>query len=194
MNVLLVTATARETVADYLSALILVYTILIFVYILVQLFFGFGGRVPYNRALNAVLEFLRQVCEPYLSIFRRVIPPIGPLDISPIVAILVLSIVGGLVVDRDPRVAVSEQRSVSLAALVAILVVALDQVTKALVRDQILRGERARPAPRRTARARRERRRRVRPARRQRRARRARRRRGGDRRCSSTSRAIAARR
>ena len=99
MTALFVVATARETVADYLAALILVYTILIFVYILTQLFFGFGGRVPYNPQLNSVLEFLRQVCDPYLSIFRRVIPPIGPLDISPIVAILVLSIVGGLVVD-----------------------------------------------------------------------------------------------
>jgi uncharacterized protein YggT (Ycf19 family) len=99
MSDLLVLATARDTIADYLSALILVYTILIFVYILTQLFFGFGGRVPYNRALSAVLDFLRQVCEPYLSIFRRFIPPIGPLDISPIVAILVLSIVGGIVVN-----------------------------------------------------------------------------------------------
>jgi uncharacterized protein YggT (Ycf19 family) len=99
MSELLVLATARETIADYLSALILVYTILIFVYILTQLFFGFGGRVPYNRAVSAVLDFLRQVCEPYLSIFRRFIPPIGPLDISPIVAILVLSIVGGIVVN-----------------------------------------------------------------------------------------------
>jgi uncharacterized protein YggT (Ycf19 family) len=99
MTGLLVIATARETIADYLSALILVYTILIFVYILTQLFFGFGGKVPYSRPLNAVLDFLRQVCEPYLSIFRRFIPPIGPLDISPIVAILVLSIVGGIVVD-----------------------------------------------------------------------------------------------
>ena len=99
MTALFVVATARETVADYLAALILVYTILIFVYILVQLFFGFGGRVPYNRALNAVIEFLRQVCEPYLSVFRRFIPPIGPLDISPIVGVLVLSIVGGIVVN-----------------------------------------------------------------------------------------------
>ncbi len=43
-----------------------------------------------------MLEFLRQVCEPYLLIFRRFIPPLGPLDLSPIVAILVLTIVGGL--------------------------------------------------------------------------------------------------
>lgn len=99
MTSLLIIASARETVADYLAALILVYTILIFVYILTQLFFGFGGRVPYNRVLNSVLEFLRQICEPYLAIFRRFIPPLGPLDISPIVGVLVLSIVGGLLVD-----------------------------------------------------------------------------------------------
>lgn len=98
MSTVLVMASARETIADYLQALIFVYIILIFVYIVSQLFFGFGGRVPYNRSSNAVLEFLRQVCEPYLSIFRRVIPPLGPLDISPIVAVLLLQFVGGLIV------------------------------------------------------------------------------------------------
>lgn len=98
MSSVLVLADARGTVADYLATLILVYTVLIFVYIISQLFFGFGGRVPYNRALSAVLDFLRQVCEPYLAIFRRFIPPLGPLDLSPIVGILFLSIVGGLVV------------------------------------------------------------------------------------------------
>jgi len=93
----LLLASARTQIADYLSTLIGVYVVLIFIYILSSLFFSFGGRAPYNRALNAVLDFLRQVCEPYLRLFRRVIPPIGPLDISPIVAILVLTIVGGLI-------------------------------------------------------------------------------------------------
>ena len=97
MTAALILATARTQIADYLSTLIGVYVVLIFIYILSSLFFSFGGRVPYNRALNAVIDFLRQVCEPYLRIFRRIIPPIGPLDISPIVAILVLTIVGGLI-------------------------------------------------------------------------------------------------
>ena len=39
------------------------------------------------------------MCEPYLRIFRRFIPPFGPIDISPIVAILVLQIVGGIIVN-----------------------------------------------------------------------------------------------
>ncbi len=97
MSTTLLLASARTQIADYLSTLIGVYVVLIFIYILSSLFFSFGGRVPYNRTLNAVLDFLRQVCEPYLRIFRRIIPPIGPLDISPIVAILVLTIVGGLI-------------------------------------------------------------------------------------------------
>ena len=94
----LVLATARSQVADYVQTLISVYVVLILIYILSTLFFSFGGRTPYNRALNAVLEFLRQVCEPYLRFFRRFIPPLGPLDLSPMVAIIVLYVVGGIVV------------------------------------------------------------------------------------------------
>jgi YggT family protein len=57
-----------------------------------------GARVPYSRALNAVLDFLRDVSEPYLRIFRRLPLRIGPLDLSPIVAIFALRIVGGIIV------------------------------------------------------------------------------------------------
>ena len=95
----LIVADARTEIADFLEALLRVYVILILVYIVVNLIFAFGARPPYSRALDAVLGFLRDVCEPYLSIFRRFIPPLGPIDISPIVAILVLQIVGGLIVD-----------------------------------------------------------------------------------------------
>ena len=95
---LLVLATARSQIADYVSTLISVYVVLILVYILSTLFFSFGGRTPYNRALSAVLDFLRQVCEPYLRFFRRFIPPLGPVDLSPMVAIIALYVVGGIVV------------------------------------------------------------------------------------------------
>ena len=95
---LFITATVRNDIADFLSALLTVYIILILAYIVVNMFFAFGGRPPYSRALDAVLTFLRDVSEPFLSIFRRFSPPIGPIDISPIVAILVLRIVGGLII------------------------------------------------------------------------------------------------
>ena len=87
----------REQIGGFLLALIQVSVILIIAYILTQLFFGFGGRMPYNRALSAVLEFLNQTVQPYLAIFRRFIPPLGPIDLSPIIGILLLQIVGGLI-------------------------------------------------------------------------------------------------
>ncbi len=91
-------ASARTEVAGYLSTLIYVYTLLIVCYIVVQLLFAFGLRIPYSRASDAILGFLRDVCEPYLRIFRRVIPQLGAFDFSPIVAILVLSLVNTLIV------------------------------------------------------------------------------------------------
>ena len=75
----------------------LVYSIIIIAYIFSSLFFNFGGRLPYSRGSRVVLDFLRDVSEPYLRIFRRFIPPIGPLDLSPMIALFVLYIVGGIV-------------------------------------------------------------------------------------------------
>ena len=95
----LVIATARESVADFLSALLTVYIILIFAYILMTLAFSFGARIPYAQWSSAVIGFLRDVVEPYLGLFRRFIPPIGPIDVSPIVAILVLQIVGRILIN-----------------------------------------------------------------------------------------------
>ena len=89
---------ARQQIADFLSALIWVYVIIIIAWIVVQFVFSMGARVPYSRPLNAVLDFLRDVSEPYLRIFRRLPLRIGPLDLSPIVAIFALRIVGGIIV------------------------------------------------------------------------------------------------
>ncbi len=94
-----VLATFREDLADYVYAVFVVYTLLIIAYILSSLFFAFGGRLPYSRWSGAVLGFLRDVCEPYLSLFRRFIPAIGPLDLSPMVAILVLYILRSVIVN-----------------------------------------------------------------------------------------------
>lgn len=90
-------ADTRGQIADFVNALILVYSIIIIAYIFSSLFFNFGGRLPYSRGSRVVLDFLRDVSEPYLRIFRRFIPPIGPLDLSPMIALFVLYIVGGIV-------------------------------------------------------------------------------------------------
>jgi len=94
----MVLASARTQVADFLSALIYVYILLIIVHIVIQLLLSAGLRPPYSRASDAVLSFLRETCEPFLRIFRRVLPSFGGFDFSPIVAIIVLSLINSIVV------------------------------------------------------------------------------------------------
>jgi YggT family protein len=93
-------ASARTQIADYLSTLIYVYTLLIILYIVIQLLFSVGIRPSYLRTLDAVLGFLRDICEPFLRIFRRVLPSFGGLDFSPILAIFTLQIVNSIVVNN----------------------------------------------------------------------------------------------
>jgi YggT family protein len=95
---MLVFATTRSEIADFLQALLNVYTLIVFLWIVVNLIFAFGVRPPYSRPLNAVLDFLRDTTEPYLRIFRRLPLRVGPLDLTPMVAIFALYIVGGIVI------------------------------------------------------------------------------------------------
>ena len=96
---ILLEATARNTIANYVAALFTVYIVLIFAYILLNLLFSFGMRLPYSRWSDVVLNFLRDVSEPYLRLFRKFIPPLGAFDFSPMIAIIVLYIVQSLVVN-----------------------------------------------------------------------------------------------
>jgi YggT family protein len=89
---------AREQIAEFLATLIWVYTIIVIAWIVASLVFSMGVRVPYSRPFNAVLDFLRDVTEPYLRLFRRLPLRVGPLDLTPIVALLVLRIVGNIIV------------------------------------------------------------------------------------------------
>jgi YggT family protein len=92
-------ALTRGDVANYVSALFTVYIILIFIYILLNWVFSMGMRVPYSRFSDAILNFLRDVVEPYLRIFRRFIPPIGMFDLSPIIGIFLLYFIRLIVVN-----------------------------------------------------------------------------------------------
>lgn len=91
-------AITREDVADYVAALFLVYIILILIRVLIS----WIPRMPYNPTLRAVLDFIVQTTDPYLNLFRRIIPPIGGggfgLDLSPMIGLIVLFILRGLVV------------------------------------------------------------------------------------------------
>jgi YggT family protein len=94
----MVLASTRTSIADFLSTLIYVYTLLLFAFIVIQLLFAAGVRPPYSRATDSVLGFLRDVCEPYLRIFRGIIPSFGGLDFSPIIAFIALQLFNSIVV------------------------------------------------------------------------------------------------
>jgi|SRR4051794_26604490 YggT family protein len=93
-----IVASARTEIAGFLESLIFVYVLIIIAYIVTSLIFSFGVRIPYSRPLNVLLEFLRDVSEPWLRVFRRLPLRIGPLDLTPIVAILALQIGGNIIV------------------------------------------------------------------------------------------------
>jgi YggT family protein len=92
-------AVTRGDIANYVSALFTVYIILILLYILLNLVFSLGLRMPYSRWSEAVMNFLRDVSEPYLRLFRRLIPAVGGIDFTPVIALIVLYFVQAIVVN-----------------------------------------------------------------------------------------------
>lgn len=66
------------------------YSLLIFVYILTTWF-------PPRGIFYDIYRALRPIVEPYLEPFRKAIPPIGGVDFSPIIAMLVLNIFVGFI-------------------------------------------------------------------------------------------------
>jgi uncharacterized protein YggT (Ycf19 family) len=85
MGGLLVLADAIGQVKTFIDVFISVYILLIFGYIITS-----WVKLPYQPWLNRLQRFLYDVCEPYLRLFRRILPPMGPLDISPIIAVFSL--------------------------------------------------------------------------------------------------------
>jgi YggT family protein len=69
----------------FVSALFYVYLLLILAYILLS-----WVRLPASPWANRIQRFLYDVCDPYLRLFRRILPPIGPLDLSPMLGVIVL--------------------------------------------------------------------------------------------------------
>jgi YggT family protein len=85
-------ADTRSSIERFIVVFIWVYVLLLFAYVLTSWI-----RMPYTPWLQRVQKFLYDVCDPYLRIFRRFIPPLGPLDLSPMVAIIVLFVLMNVV-------------------------------------------------------------------------------------------------
>jgi len=92
-----VAAITGDAVANYVITLVYVYVILIFIRVIVS----YLPRVPYSRPLDVLLTFVRDVVDPYLNLFRRILPMarLGPaaIDLSPMIGTIVLILVGNLV-------------------------------------------------------------------------------------------------
>ena len=76
---------AVDSVQSFVHVFIYVYVLVIFVYVLTSWI-----PLPYSPTLSRMQRFLYDVCNPYLRLFRRVLPPLGPLDLSPVLAVVVL--------------------------------------------------------------------------------------------------------
>jgi uncharacterized protein YggT (Ycf19 family) len=92
----MVLADALDTVKNFVYVLYLVYLICIIAYIITSWI-----PLPYNVTLNRIQRFLYDVVDPYLRLFRRIIPQLSfgglGLDLSPIIAIIVLTVVHQLI-------------------------------------------------------------------------------------------------
>ena len=78
---------AIDSVESFLKVFVYVYSLLILAYIITS-----WVRLPYTVWLNRIQRFLYDVCDPYLRMWRRVLPTFGPLDLSPVVAVVALNI------------------------------------------------------------------------------------------------------
>ena len=85
-------ADAIGSAQSFVQAFALVYTLIIFAYIL-----STWLRLPYSPWLNRIQRFLYDVSEPYLRLFRRILPSMGPLDLSPLVATIALWILAAAI-------------------------------------------------------------------------------------------------
>jgi YggT family protein len=85
-------ASAGSFVGRLIVTFCYVYILLILLYVVSTML-----PLPYSIWLSRVQRFLYDVCEPYLRLFRRILPAVGPLDLSPFVASLVLVVVASLV-------------------------------------------------------------------------------------------------
>jgi YggT family protein len=74
-----------STVESFVDVFIGVYILLILAFIIMSWI-----RLPYSIWLNRIQTFLHDVVDPYLRVFRRFVPPLGPLDLSPMLAVVVL--------------------------------------------------------------------------------------------------------
>ncbi|MBD2559635.1 YggT family protein [Nostoc sp. UIC 10607] len=77
-----------ELLINTLATFTQIYTFLLLIRVLLTWF-------PTINWYDQPFAALSQITDPYLNLFRRIIPPLGGIDFSPMLAIILLQIVGG---------------------------------------------------------------------------------------------------
>jgi uncharacterized protein YggT (Ycf19 family) len=85
-------ADTASSLQNFVRVFVWIYVVLIFAYVLLSWF-----QLPYSGIAASVQKFLDEVCRPYLGLFRGRIPSLGPLDLSPMVAVIVLLVAAELI-------------------------------------------------------------------------------------------------
>src|ERR1700757_3105143 len=89
----LLLADAITSVETFINVFLGLYGLVILVYILTSWL-----RLPYSPTLNRIQRFLYDVCEPYLRLFRRLLPATGGIDFSPMLALISLGAIDRLLI------------------------------------------------------------------------------------------------
>lgn len=77
--------------------LISLYTYVVVAAVIVSWLVAFGVINTHNQLARSVVQFLDAVTEPVFRQVRRVIPPIGGLDISPLIVLIALQFLSYLI-------------------------------------------------------------------------------------------------
>jgi YggT family protein len=81
-------ADAISSVETFINVFVSLYALVIIVYIITSFL-----RLPYSPTLNRIQRFLYDVCEPYIRLFRRILPAAGGIDFSPFLALIFLGVI-----------------------------------------------------------------------------------------------------
>ncbi len=85
-------ADAASSLQSFVTVFTSIYILCILGYVLLSWI-----QLPYSGVAATLQRFLDEVVRPYLNIFRRLLPTLGPIDLSPIVAVVVLLVARGAV-------------------------------------------------------------------------------------------------
>ena len=83
-----------DLVESFVHNFVQVYTLLVIAWII-----SLWVRLPYNIWVNRIRTFLDDTVSPFVGVFRRWVPALGPLELSPMIAIIVLQ-VGGTILNN----------------------------------------------------------------------------------------------